>query len=136
MKYVKSNKDVDYSDTVISTFNYLKTLYSNEMYKVRISNIFQLLKDSYGIEEFDLLDVCTSNNGLLDSYLIDKQVDWLNGRDVDFGEIFEKIEEIGKSSKRENELFLNGKIEERIWAIYLLVCNPNLDKLNKPNKNK
>ena len=78
-----------------------------------------------------MLDPRVINNGVLDSYLMDRQVDWMSGKEINFNEIYNKILEVGEFSKTERDLFESGKIEERLWAIYLLVCNPGIDNLNK-----
>lgn len=126
---IKSNKDIDFTPTTESTFNLLRWKYG--AYAARISNIFQLLKDAFGIEEYEMLDPRVINNGVLDSYLMDRQVDWMSGKEINFNEIYNKILEVGEFSKTERDLFESGKIEERLWAIYLLVCNPGIDNLNK-----
>lgn len=129
MNFIKNNKSTDFTNTTIETFNYLKLIHKNNLYSVRINNMFQLMKEAYGLDEFDILDSRNCNNGDLDSFLIDRQIDWINGKNVNFGEISNKILEIGDFTEKEKDMFNEGKFEERLWAIYLLVCSPNLDSL-------
>lgn len=133
MKLIKNNKDTDFTPTVESTFNLLNWMYGS--YSIRVNNIFQLIKSSYGIDEFEIFDPRYCNNGVLESYLIDKQIDWIEGKDVNFEEIYNKLLELGDFSKSERIIFENGNIEERLWAIYLLACNPGIDNLNNLKNN-
>lgn len=132
--FVKNNKDTDFTETVETTFNILRWKYGP--YAARISNIFQMIKDSFGIEDFEILDPRICNNGMLDSYLMDRQVDWMSGKDVNFKDVYNKILEIGDFTKLEKDLFESGKIEERLWAIYLVVCNPGIENINNLKNNK
>lgn len=128
MKLIKNNKDTDFTPTVEVTFELLRWKYGS--YAARISNIFQMIKDVYDIDDFEILDPRVINNGELDSYLMDRQIDWMAGKDIDFEEVYNKILEVGDFTKSERDLFEGGKIEERLWAIYLAVCNPGIDNLN------
>lgn len=128
MEFIKNNRDMDFTPAVESTFNLLRIKYGS--YAVRVSNIFQLLKDIFGLNDYEMLDPRIINNGILDSYLMDKQIDWMSGKDVDFSEMYKEITNIGDFSKSERDLFEGGKIEEVLWAIYLTVCNPGIDNIN------
>lgn len=122
----KNNKD--YTETVKVVFNNLRKIHKN--YSSRITDIFQLIKEAFGLSEFDELDERFCNNGPFLSYLIDKQIDWMNGKDINFEEIYKSILSAGEFSKKEKDLFKLGKIEERLWAIFLLVCNSQIEQLN------
>ena len=97
-------------------------------YTARISEIMQMIKYLYGIEEFDLLDFHTINNGEFESKLVDHLISYKSGHDIDFGNIWESI--IKKTiplTVREQNLIETGKIDERLWAIFTVVINPSLE---------
>lgn len=121
---VKNKNDKDFTEITKVVYNQLREKYGN--YGARISDMFQLLKDAFGISEFELLNTKLINNGAFESYLMDRQVDWMQGKDIDFGDIYEAILTAGDFTKTERDLFEMGKVEERLWAIYLLICNPEL----------
>lgn len=118
----KSKYDRDYTDTVKAVHQLLSSKYG---YTARISNIFELLKESFGLKEFEILDTRTCNNGLLESFLIDKQKDWLDGKKVNFSDIYEAILKEGDFTISEKLLFNTGNVEERLWAIFLTICSPH-----------
>lgn len=122
--FVRNKYSTDYTDTVKAVYNILSEKYK---YTIRITLIFELLKDAFGLKEFDLLDPRLCNNGLLESYLIDKQLDWQNGKEVNFSEISEVILKEGEFSGSEKLLFKTGNIEERLWAIFLAICSPEVN---------
>lgn len=122
--FVRNKYSTDYTDTVKAVYNILSEKYK---YTIRITLIFELLKDAFGLKEFDLLDPRLCNNGLLESYLIDKQLDWQNGKEVNFSEISEIILKEGEFSGSEKLLFKTGNIEERLWAIFLAICSPEVN---------
>lgn len=119
----KSKYDKDYTDTVKSIHQLLSSKYG---YTARISNIFELIKDSFGLKEFEILDTKLCNNGLLESFLIDKQKEWLEGKQVNFSDIYEAVLREGDFTASEKLLFNTGNIEERLWAIFLTICSPQL----------
>ena len=122
--FVRNKYSTDYTDTVKAVYNILSEKYK---YTIRSTLIFELLKDAFGLKEFDLLDPRLCNNGLLESYLIDKQLDWQNGKEVNFSEISEVILKEGEFSGSEKLLFKTGNIEERLWAIFLAICSPEVN---------
>ena len=122
--FVKNKNNTDYTDTVKAVYNILSEKYK---YMIRITLIFELLKDAFGFKEFDLLDLRLCNNNLIESYLIDRQLDWQNGKDVNFTEIYEVILKEGEFSNTEKLLFKTGNIEERLWAIFLAICSPGIN---------
>ena len=121
---IKNKFNTDYSDITKSVYYALSGKYK---YTIRISLIFNLLKDAFGIKEFDLLDPSICNNGFLESYLIDRQIDWMEGKDINFTEIYQVLLKEGDFSGSEKLLFETGKIEERLWAIFLAISSPELN---------
>lgn len=118
---IKNKNCTDYTGIVISVYKILSLKYG---YTVRISDIFQLLKDSFGIKDFEIFDPMYCNIGQFESYLINELIDWQKGLDVDFSDIYRAILTIGDFTESEKDMFRYGNIEERLWAIYLVVSNP------------
>lgn len=123
MRLIKNKESIDYTDTVKETYNLLRTTLG---YTVRITNIWDLLKISLGIDEFEILMPAFYNNANFESYLVNKQVDWMNGKDIDLTEIHEAILMVGDFSVEEKRLMTNRKLDEILWGIFLAICNPEL----------
>lgn len=121
---IKCRTDKDFSGTVKSVYKLLRHKYG---YTIRISNYWTLLSDSLGIEKFELLDFKALMNGEFETYLINNQIRWSKGEPVDLGDIVKKTLEIGDFTRTEKEYFESGEVEDRIWAIYLAICNPELE---------
>lgn len=120
---IKSKEDTDFTDIVKNTFIKLYTKYG---VSARITDIFNLIKDAFDFNDFDLLDFNISCNSELESYLIDRQIDWQKGKKINFNNIYKNLLNKGDFSKKEKILFETGKIEERLWAIFLLICNSDM----------
>lgn len=122
----KNQRIEDYTDNVKSVYKLLRGKYG---YTLRISSFWKLLTDSLGISEFELIDFRDIPNGEFENFLIEFQLKWMRGEDVDFSDIKDKVLEIGDFTRTEKELIIDGDIEERIWAIYLSICNPELENV-------
>ena len=120
---VKNKDCVDYTNVVKTTYNLIRKTYS---YSARIINIWEMLKKVFFINEFELLTPELYNNANFESYLIDRQIDLMNGKDVDFGEIYEAILTVGDFTAEEKRMMVYEKIEEILWGIFLAICNPDL----------
>lgn len=116
--------NTNYTDIVKQTYLFLRDRYK---YSARVSDIWRYLLEIYGKEEYDALDYEYVQNGTLTSWLIDRQVDWQNGEDVNFSEIYRALQAAGDLTGSEKLLFESGGIEERLWAIYLVVTAPELE---------
>ena len=117
----KYNKD--YPDITKTTYTYLLQFHK---YTARVADIWQLLKESYDIKEFDALDYEQIQNGTLVSWLIDRQIDWQDGKDINFTEVYQALLTAGDFTSSEKKMFESSGIEERLWAIFLLITNPEL----------
>lgn len=121
---IKKIDEIDYTPITTATFSILKQKYG---YTLRVSMILQIIKDFIGTgEDFHLIDVRTCNNGLIESYLIDKQIDWQKGKEVNFSEIYREIEKVYSFSASEKRLLEDCKIEEKLWALYLALSKSSL----------
>lgn len=120
---VKNKDCTDYTDVVKITYNQIRNKYG---YTARITNLWEMLRYILFLEEFELLTPELYDNYSFDSYLIDRQLDWMAGKDVDFGEIYESILTFGDFSADEKRMMVYEKIEEILWGIFLAICNPDL----------
>ena len=121
---VKNKDCTDYTDTTKYTYSLIRNKYG---YTARITNIWELLQTALDIEEFELLTPEYYNNANFESYLIDRQIDWLGGRDIDFEEIYKSILTVGDFTADEKRLMTYKNIEEILWGIFLAICNPDLN---------
>lgn len=116
-----NKKNTDYPETVRDTYNYLWKLFS---YSARIPIFWDLLLAVIGKKEYDILDYRTLHNGEFMSWLIDRMIEWNEGKDVNFSEIYRAILTAGEFSGSEKLIFETCDIEERLWAIFLVVSCP------------
>lgn len=124
MSFIKNKSCSDYTDTCKQVYI---TLIEKYGYTIRISNIWQLLADSIGINKFEILEPKVYQNGSFESYLIARQIDWQNGKDVNFDDILDAIISTGDFTGSERMLLNSGDIEERLWGIYLAITDKTLN---------
>ena len=124
MQLIKNKEDIDYTEVVKNTYSLVRSTLG---YTARIINIWDILKLTLGINEFEILMPEMYNNASFESYLVNKQVDWMEGRDVDFHEIYEAVLTVGDFTSEEKRLMINRKLEEILWGIFLAICNPELN---------
>ena len=125
MDDIITNKyNTDYPETTVMVYRYLLP---NNQYSARISNMFQLLAESFGLKNFEILDYRNIQNGPLVSWLMDRQIEWQKGEDVNLSEIYRALLIAGDFTSQERLMFETGSMEERIWAILLLITSPDLD---------
>lgn len=122
--FIKNKNDNDYTGVTKSVYHILADRFG---YTARISDIWELLRYSFGIEEFELLNPRLYQNGMFESYLLDELIKWRNGEDVNFTDIYQAILTVGDFTGREKLMFDYGNVEERLWAIFLVVCNPEMN---------
>lgn len=120
---VKNRNSNDYTEIVKSVYHLL----SNEFgYLARISDIWLLLARSFNLPKFEILDTTQYQNGQLESYLIDRLIEWNNCKDVNFTDISDALKLVGDFTSDEKLMFEHGNIDERLWAIYLVISDPAL----------
>lgn len=124
MQLIKNKEDIDYTEVVKNTYSLVRSTLG---YTARIINIWDILKLTLGIDEFEILMPEMYNNASFESYLVNKQIDWMEGRDVDFHEIYEAVLTVGDFTSEEKRLMINRKLEEILWGIFLAICNPELN---------
>ena len=119
--YKVTKKNKNYPATTLETFHRVVRDFGGT---ARISNMFEIWKDIYDIDEFMLLDLRQCQNSPFEAYLMDRQLDWMNGEEVDLTEVYESILTAGDFTTSEKRLFQVGKPEERIWGILLAITDP------------
>lgn len=123
----RNKKDLsNLSDITKTVYILLRNKYG---YTLRISNFWKLLTDSVGINEFELINFRELVNGEIETFLMDYQIKWMNGEDVDFFDIVDMILRVGDFTRSEKELFESGNMEDRVFGIYLSICNPELEEI-------
>lgn len=120
---VKNKNSNDYTEIVKSVYHLLSIEFG---YLAKITDIWLLLAKSFNLSKFELIDTNQYQNGEFESYLIDRLIDWRNGKDVNFSDISEAILMVGDFTSQEKLMFEHGKIDERLWAIYLVIYDPDL----------
>ncbi len=121
--FITNIENTDYPDITRATYNLLWIKYG---YSARITLFWDLLKTATGDIEFELLDFKTIHNGEFMSWIIDRLIEWKEGKDVNFSEIYRAILVAGDFTELEKTKFEYCSIEERLWAIYLVVTSPGL----------
>ena len=96
-------------------------------YSARISFLMEMIRFSYGISECDIFDPREINNSLLESKMMDFYIDFINNRSINFLEVWNEIKKECQFSSREIDLIESGNIDERLWAIFNVLSNPNLE---------
>ncbi len=120
---VKNKYSNDYTEIVKSVYHLLSMEFGH---LARISDIWLLLARSFNIPKFELIDTSQYQNGEFESYLIDRFIDWRDGKDVNFSDISEAIDVVGDFTSAEKLMFKHGNIDERLWAIYLVILDPDM----------
>lgn len=107
--------------SVKETFNLLKRLFGQQ---ARMSDILQLIEKSIGTEFSEFDPKSRNPPHTFFSHLIDLQLDFLQGREVDLEELHKDIVEVYEFTEREKKFFVSQNIEEKLWAIFLILTNP------------
>lgn len=121
---IKNKNCTDYTEATIQAY---RTIQNTLAYSARISNIWELLKLVLNLTDFEILTPEFYNNSSFLSYLVEEQIKWMNGEDVDFGDIYEAILTVGDFTEEEKRTMVRRKIEELLWGIFLAICDPELN---------
>ena len=121
---ITNKNNTNYTDDVKVSYTFLQSIYG---YSARITMIWEMIAKLFGIKEYQAMDYETVQNGPIMSWLVDRQIEWIRGEDVNFSEVYRALLTAGEFVSSEKRMFELGKIEEKLWAIYLLVSNPELD---------
>ena len=118
------NKDTELPIQVQLYYTTLKKKYG--IYGARISELIQMLELLYGGEKFELFDTRTWNPGDFVSYLMDIQLKFMSGESIDLVTLHDDILKVYQWTLAEKKRFINEVLEEKIWAIFKYVIDPNL----------
>lgn len=125
MELIKTIKDKDYSDIAVNVFQVLKSRYG---YTLRVSRLLEIIRDVFLFgSELLLVDIKTCSNGLFDSFLMDRMIDWQQGREVDFSKIKDEIYKTYQFSSSEKLILETGSMEERLWGFFLALSKAQLE---------
>ena len=117
---IKNKENTDYTSSAVLVCNLIVEKYG---YTARITRIWEMLRDSLSISEFEFLDF-RNISPEFESYMVDKLIDWNTGKDVDFSQIKDAILTAGYFTGIEKLLLNQEDIEDRLWGIFLAVSNP------------
>lgn len=120
---VKNRNDNDYTEIVKSVYHLLSIEFK---YSAKITDIWLLVARSFNIPKLELIDPGQYMNGQFESYLIDRFIEFRDGKDVNFTDIAEAVEIVGDFTIEEKLMFMHGKLDERLWAIYLIILDPDM----------
>lgn len=119
--YIKTNQDKEFTDGFRHAYHLVNSHFGTT---ARMSNIFEMLRIAYSIEEYSMLDTRLIQNASLESYLMDRQIEWMQGKPVDFKNIYDAIITAGDFSAAEKGQFELGNAGEKLWAIFLAITDP------------
>lgn len=119
--FIKNKNSNDFTETCKAVYHIVNSKYG---YTARITDIFEMLKIAFGITEWGALDYRLMRNGQIQSYLMDRQQDWMSGKDVDFTDMYNALVTSGDFLGSEKRIFELGLVEERLWGIMLAICDP------------
>jgi hypothetical protein len=117
---IKNKENTDYTSSAVLVCNLIVEKYG---YTARITRIWEMLRDSLSISEFEFLDF-RNISPEFESYMVDRLIDWNTGKDVDFSQIKDAILTAGYFTGIEKLLLNQEDIEDRLWGIFLAVSNP------------
>lgn len=118
---IKNVKDTDYTDLVRKTYHLVVDNYG---YSIRITRLIELLETALGSLKFRIIDHKLMRGSEFESHLLDVQYDFINGKDIDFNELYSYLVENVDFLESEKRIMRLGKIEEILWGILLAVIDP------------
>ena len=119
--FIKNINDRNFTPDMLLTYHLLSKKWS---YRARVSSIYEMLRDAFGMKEFALHDPRTVRQLELQSWLLDRQIEFMNGEDVDFTEIYEALMIASDFIRSERIDFELGNVEERLWGIFWTIIDP------------
>ena len=119
---IKTIDDVDYTEAAKDSYNYLCHRFSP--FNRKVTNILEMLKSYFQVDEWQALNERDSMNGMYDSTITDRMIDFMNHRPVDFTKLVNLTMETYTFVGREKRAFVLGKIDEVMWGIFLSIADP------------
>ena len=117
-------KDTELPVVVQLYYKELKKKYG--VYGARITDIIQMLEVLQGNKKFELFDANSWNTSQFSSYLMDQQIKFMAGEELDMVVLHDDILKVYQWTKEEKKRFIDEIIEEKIWAIFKFVTDPSL----------
>ena len=98
-----------------------------------MSEFVQYLTEIFGIKEFELFDSYTWNNAEFLSYLLDRQIDYKNGKVLDMSQLHKDILIAYDFTRKEKRMFIEEEIEkiEKFLAFSAIFCYNNTIKIQQ-----
>ena len=126
MELIKTINDRDYADIAVNVFDILKSRYG---YTLRISRLLEVIKDVFLFgSDLLLIDLKSCSNGLFDSFMMDKLIDWQQGKPINFSEVKDEIYKTYQFSSSEKLILETGSLEERLWGFFLALSKSQLEE--------
>lgn len=126
MELIKTINSSDYTDIAVNIFQILKNKYG---YTLRISRLLEVIKDVFLFgSELLLIDIKSCSNGPFDSFMMDRLIDWQQGKEVNFSVIKDEIYKTYPFSASEKLILETGSIEERLWGFFLALSKTSLEE--------
>jgi hypothetical protein len=119
---IKTKYDRDFPEATIMSYKTLK-----RKGQFRITDFWRALTTVFLVKEFEILELKSPHTLEFESYLMDVLIAWMKGEPVDFGEVEKAVYTFGDFTEMEKLLFESGRIQERLWAIYLYLIDPNMN---------
>ena len=97
-------------------------------YTARISRFWEMLPLTFGLPKFELINLGESQFGIFENYLIDKNIEWGSGKEIDFSEIGKKVLDIGDYTMTEKLIMLGNNgldLDTRLWSIFVAISFPD-----------
>lgn len=117
------NRNTELTDTVKIYYSALRKFYGQNG---RITDLIQML-ERLSNNKFELFDPRTWNTSQFSSYLMDLQIKFQNGEDLDMVVLHDDILKVYEFTIAEKKSFIDEIIEEKIWAIFKYVVDPKLE---------
>lgn len=94
--------------------------YNNQ--RVRITDTVFILEYLYG-KKWDYRDSRLWNDARFSSYLIDIQIKFNNGKDIDLSVLSDDIIKEYDFTRKERDILISGNLEERLWSILKFISD-------------
>lgn len=94
----------------------------NYKFQTRITDLILILEYLYETK-WEYRNPRMWNDIRFSSYLMDIQLDFNNGNDIDLDILCNDIIKTYDFSKKEKDMFIEGKLRDRIWSILKFVSN-------------
>lgn len=121
--YIVSLSKSKESDLPIETKECFNRMLRKFKGNTKVSDFIQLLEAEYDYK-FELFDSKTWNNPLFLSHLIDLIIEFKQGQEIDLSELHTDLLKVFQFTKSEKNMFLELSVEERLWAIFLILSEP------------